>query len=132
MLRQNLEPVPTVQVVKSARPLAEVFFRPASHFERAVNHSPFLSSQLAPSTSWRWLLHILMYRPQNVLNRDTLRVDGSLDCEKLRIPLVVLELYRLHGWVHSGGDRFFLWEVIIVLNRLPHIEFEKILGQYGV
>jgi hypothetical protein len=25
-----------------------------------------------------------------------------------------------------------LWEVIIVLNRLPHIEFEKILGQYGV
>jgi hypothetical protein len=44
---QNLEPVPTTQVVRSTWTFAEHFFCPASRLERAVNHGPFLNSQLA-------------------------------------------------------------------------------------
>jgi hypothetical protein len=45
---------------------------------------------------------VLMYRPQDILNSDTL-VAGSLDVDDMRIALAVLQFQRQHGWIHGGG-----------------------------
>lgn len=91
--RENLESVPTTQVVKLTWAFAELFFCLAPILERGVNHRPLSFAQLVPCASGRWLPHVLVYRTQNVLNgdRNAWGVAGSLDVDGLGISLVALK-----------------------------------------
>ncbi len=73
-----------------------------------------------------------MYIPQDILNGDiNTRVAGSYDVDNLWIPLEVLQVYRLHVRVYSGGSHFFVWEIITMIG-IQVVEFEKILCQCWV
>ncbi len=68
-----------------------------------------------------------MYIPQDILNSDiNTRVAISYDVDNLWIPLEVLQLYRLHVRVYSGGSYFFVREIITIIG-IQVVEFEKML-----
>ncbi|KAH9987587.1 hypothetical protein BJV77DRAFT_774309 [Russula vinacea] len=79
---------------QSYRTLAQIFIRPASLSESRIDLRSLIGTQLGPFTSARERPHILMDRPQHVLdcNSDIWRVATCPNCDKPWISLVVLRL----------------------------------------
>jgi len=75
-----------------------------------------------------------MYHSQYILNGDTniWRVARGLDPDKCRITLAISKLKGQHRWVSSGGGESFFGKVIVGVDRLAKVKFEKEFRQYGV
>lgn len=128
-LRKDLYPISAAQVVDPARALGQLFLRVAPLPERVVDRRPICGVELGPFASARELPHVLVDRPQHVLNGDTdQRIARRLNGDDLWISLMAFQPYQWHGWVYGGGSQLFIREVIVVIDCLSgDIELEKVL-----